>query len=109
MLQGPGYRFAQGQHLTQWEGVEFGREGDAGMEFERWAGAGEIKEEKNISPGKQHSEGLESTMISEVERGAWEEQGVSCGWWISGAPRIERSMLLGLLCCRKRFGFCPGS
>lgn len=39
------------------------------MEFEGWAGASEMKEEKNVSSGKQHREAMERGMILEVESG----------------------------------------
>lgn len=39
------------------------------MEFEGWAGASEMKEEKKVSIGKQHGEGMERGRVMEVESG----------------------------------------
>lgn len=47
------------------------------MESEGWAGASEM-EEKNVSLGRQHGEGMERASFWEVE--SWSlEQGISCG------------------------------
>lgn len=39
--------------------------------------------EKNVSPGKQHGEGMERAILLDQSHGAWLELGISCGWCIS--------------------------